>query len=453
MTPILASGFVPEMIEFMAIAVVLFPIVIWISKLLPNARDREWLPHLVIWGFFAKMMGSFLRYFMAADIYGTSDSFRYHAKGIAYASIWRHLSVPVSNSGGEGTGFTEVVTGLIYAVYTPAMRGGFLMFAFIAFVGQLLYYAAFRPWLPDSALKRFAFVMLFFPSIVFWPASVGKDALMMFFTGLATLGISRLLRRIELTGLVLAGLGLYLTAEIRPHIALMLAMAAVLAFVLMRRNEVAVSGFKRVIPIAAAVIGLVFAWSAFATDFEVSLEGTVDTQDPAAFLTRVEDQTSQGGSQVTGGVVRGPQDLPAATLKVLFRPLIYEGTSPAILLSSLEGTALLLVVVWKLPMVWRNRRMIRPNPLLLLSFIYTGGFIIAFSSILNLGILARQRVQVLPFFLALLVTLGWPPEDADAPKRHGRAKRQVVPAAVTPEGMSALPTATGEGEWQPERWR
>lgn len=427
---------VMELVQWSAIAAVLFVVVNWVSKAIPNNRDREWLPQIIMWGFAAKAFGALARYYMAADLYGGGDAFGYHGRGVAFARIWRSLSVPSFEASGEGTAFTEVVTGLIYAIYTPAMRGGFLMFAFIAFLGQLLFYAAFRPWLQDSALKRYAFVMMFFPSIVFWPASVGKDALMIFFIGLATLGISRLLRKFELGGLILAGLGLYLTAQIRPHIAMMLALAAALAFVFMKRTAGPARGIKRLIPLALALIGVVFAWSAFSSDFGVSLEGTADTQDPAAFLDRVSNQTAQGGSEVSGGVVTSVTDLPAATLKVLFRPLIHEGTSMAILVSSVEGTLLLILVVWKLPAAWRNRSMIRANPLLLLSIIYTGGFVIAFSSMLNLGIIARQRVQVLPFLLALLVTLGWPREDEDEmkpePKRQQR-RRALQPTASGPD--------------------
>jgi len=412
------------LIEWFLIAAVFFALISWVSKAIPNSRDRVWLPQIVMWGFAAKAFGALARYYMVADLYGGGDSFDYHGRGVAFARIWRSLSVPSFGASGEGTAFTEVVTGLIYSIYTPSMRGGFLMFAFIAFLGQLLFYAAFRPWLQDKALKRYALVIMFFPSIVFWPASVGKDALMIFFMGLATLGISRLLRRFELVGLILASLGLYLTAEIRPHVAMMLALAAALAFVFMKRREGRGRGIKRLIPLALALIGVIFAWSAFSADFEVSLEGTTDTQDPAAFLDRVSNQTAQGGSEVSGGVVTSVTDIPAATLKVLFRPLIHEGTSLAILVSSVEGTLLLMVVVWKLPAAWRNRSMIRANPLLLLSIMYTGGFVIAFSSMLNLGIIARQRVQVLPFFLALLVTLGWPREDEDEVKRESRTQQR-----------------------------
>jgi len=423
------------LVEWLVIAIILFSVINWVSKAIPNNHDREWLPQIIMWGFAAKAFGALARYYMVADLYGGGDSFAYHGRGTAFANIWRSLSVPTFQASGEGTAFTEVVTGLIYSVYTPTMRGGFLMFAFIAFLGQLLFYAAFRPWLKDKALKRYAFVMMFFPSIVFWPASVGKDALMIFFIGLATLGISRLLRKFELGGLILAGLGLYLTAQIRPHIAVMLALSAALAFVFMKRKTGKSRGIKRLVPLAVALIGVVFAWSTFASDFEVSLEGSADTQDPAAFLDRVSNQTAQGGSEVTGGIVTNVTDIPAATLKVLFRPLIHEGTSMAILVSSVEGTLLLIAVVWKLPAAWRNRSMIRANPLLLLSIIYTGGFVIAFSSILNLGIIARQRVQVLPFLLALLVTLGWPREDeVDAKVEPRRPRRGTLqPTGSVPD--------------------
>ena len=36
-----------------------------------------------------------------------------------------------------GTAFTEIVTGFIYAPYTPSMLGGFIIFSTIAFAGQL----------------------------------------------------------------------------------------------------------------------------------------------------------------------------------------------------------------------------------------------------------------------------------------------------------------------------
>lgn len=417
-----------EWVEWTLVALILSVFVAWLASGAANDTDRQWLPRIVFLGFMVKLVGTTMRYYMVADLYRGGDSFQYHLRGLGLSSIWRDLAVPaLPTGGGEGTAFTEVVTGLVYAIYQPTMRTGFLMFAFIAFLGQFAFYIALRPWLRGKASKRYALAIFFFPSLVFWPASIGKDALMIFFLGIATWGISKLLMRFDLVGLTLAGSGLVLAAQIRPHIAAMLALAAVLAFLFMRRSEGPAKGARRFVPLVLALLGFVLAWSAFADQFAVSIAGVGDSRDPVAFLEQVENQTAQGGSEVDGGVVDSITDIPAATLKVLFRPLIFEGTSLTILLSAVEGTVFLLFVVWRLPTMVRNRSLVRRNPLLLLSFFYTGGFIIAFSAVLNLGIMARQRVQVLPFLLAFLVVMAWPREEAgEEPDRDVGRRQQAL---------------------------
>jgi hypothetical protein len=44
----------------------------------------------------------------------------------------------------------------------------------------------------------------------------------------------------------------------------------------------------------------------------------------------------------------------------------------------------------------------RTIPYAAFAFFYSAGFIIAFSSVANFGILVRQRVQLLPLYLVLL---------------------------------------------------
>ena len=138
--------------------------------------------------------------------------------------------------------------------------------------------------------------------------------------------------------------------------------------------------------------------------------------------TTAESQTDTGGSSVEGSAVRGPQDLPEATLRVLFRPLIHEA-SGAQLASGVEGTILLLVTIWRLPTLARNIFRLRHKPILLMSAAYTFGFIIVFSPFLNLGILARQRSQLMPFLIAWLIGAGW-----------GEIKASVAEQAAAPSG-------------------
>jgi hypothetical protein len=50
------------------------------------------------------------------------------------------------------------------------------------------------------------------------------------------------------------------------------------------------------------------------------------------------------------------------------------------------------------------------------AFVFTMGFVIAFSSFNNFGLLARQRSQVMPFLLVVIISLGWPtPAEEEVP--------------------------------------
>jgi hypothetical protein len=438
----------------------------WVGKVMVTKEDRKWLPGLVLWAFIVKVVGAVARWYMVAVLYGGGDSIRYHDAGVLFANVWRSFGVPVSTAGGEGTAFTEVATGLIYALYTPSYLGGFVLFAVISFVGQLLFYAAFRPWSPPERLKTYAWVIFFLPSLVFWPSSIGKDAFMVLFLGLASYAASKLLKRYEFGSLFLLAPGLYLASRIRPHVAAILGLSLMLALLLGNPPKKFERSPKRGAVILFSIAGAALAVAAFASTFNVTVEGGDGSQDAGAFLEDVSEQTGQGGSEIEGAAVTDPANLPLAIITVLFRPLIHEGTSPQVILSALEGTALLIFTIWKFPAMWRNKGLLRQKPYLLMCFLYTGGFIIAFSAFQNLGILARQRVQVLPMFLAVIVVLSWEnarkkdeaemqrlerklprrlPEKDPAPQPPASSVSDVRPSG-NPNGKASRPSRTGSSQ-------
>lgn len=437
------------------LALVFFFITGWLAKMMATKKDRSWLPGLVMWAFAAKMVGSLARFWMVTVLYGSGDSYRYHIFGVINSNVWRGFAVPESTAGGQGTAFTEVVTSFLYALYTPSFLGGFVIFAFLSFLGQLFFFAAFRPWFGQEKVKLYAYAVLFFPSLVFWPASIGKDALMVFGLGMATYGVSRLLRDYEIGNIVFIGLGLFLAVSIRPHVAGIFGIAMVLGMLLGKAPRKMQGHPKRALMILTALAGAAVLVASFSTTFGVTVEGGGSTQDAGEFLADVNEQTGQGGSEIEGGGIASPAQLPLAIITVLFRPLLHEGRSAQVIVSALEGTAMLGLVVWKFPTIWRNKRLIRQKPLLMVCFFYTGGFVLAFSAILNLGILARQRVQVLPFFLALIVALAWnePKEEDETLEQpvDQRLLRQPRPAvARTPTGKRLAGTPV-ERAAQPPR--
>jgi hypothetical protein len=109
----------------------------------------------------------------------------------------------------------------------------------------------------------------------------------------------------------------------------------------------------------------------------------------------------------SGGAVTGPADIPGAVALVLFRPFIFEAREIQHLFAAAETSLLLGIFLWKLPAIVRHLRDWRRNAYLVFCTFYVLGFGIAFSVIRNLGIIARQRGQVLAFFIAVVIGLGW----------------------------------------------
>ncbi len=69
--------------------------------------------------------------------------------------------------------------------------------------------------------------------------------------------------------------------------------------------------------------------------------------------------------------------------------------------------------------------------------VFVVGFVIMFSAIFNLGNLARQRTQALPFLLALIVGLGWQPE----PSRSASGGRPCEKLMTTKPALLGGPPA------------
>ena len=173
-----------------------------------------------------------------------------------------------------------------------------------------------------------------------------------------------------------------------------------IAVVFTRAGRLDVSQPARLILMMIALVAM--AWVIPVAAAKLGADEGIET-----FLAEQRRLTGSGGSAVVGEPVTSPLDLPEATIRVLFRPLLYEASSPGMLLSSLEGVVLLGLVLWKAPTMWANRHVVRGTSYVILSLAFTAAFVVGFSSIFNLGILARQRSQVIPFLLVVIVGLGW----------------------------------------------
>ena len=256
--------------------------------------------------------------------------------------------------------------------------------------------------MPEGRRKTYARLVFFMPSLLFWSSSVGKDAWMLFGLGLAAFGAARLVTSGATRAAVPLILGVGATAIVRPPVAAMIGGAIVVGYVVRpsppEQRELALV-FKVVVLVCLA-IGMVFLvrlTNDFLARAGVDEEGGItDTLQNTTF------RTQEGGSSFQPSVLDSPTRVPVAVVTVLFRPLLPEARNVQGLLAAAEGTALLAWAIWRWRWILHAGLSIRRQPYVAVAIAYVGAFIFGFSSIANFGILARQRSQVLPFFLVLL---------------------------------------------------
>lgn len=399
-------------ITLMVIAMLTVPLLRWVAR----REDDPGIVTVLLWAFGFKMVFTMIRYFFIAVVYGDNgDAGLYSSGGAILMEMYRHgnfvLEVPQLASRGAETNRIAVIVGLVYMITGVSRYAASFVFGWLCFLGQLLMYRAFRRAVPLGDSRRYAMLLFFLPSLLFWPSSLGKEAVMVFSIGVASYGAALLLcEKIRISGLGIFLLGVSGLFFVRPHMALIAIVSLALAGAVS-----AVSGFssqrdKRASakPFAIRMLALLvlLGASAFATTQVGKVLGTGEgperDQGLTGVLERTKGQTAEGGSVFEPSAVTSPIDLPAAAVTVLFRPFPWEAHSLNSVIASGEGVLLvgLLVVGRRRLLTWAKA--LTRSPYLVYCLVFTLTFIIAFSYIANFGILARQRTQMLPLMLTAI---------------------------------------------------
>ena len=368
---------------------VCFPLVWW------AVDGDKTLFRIVLAGLAAKAVGTFLRFTLT----GSGDNRAYHMAATNIAGWLSDAIVGPSGLpaqfGGDGSGRLAYGLGWLYYLMGADRLTGFVMFAFIGFVGTLLFFRASISAVPELDQKRFALLLFFMPSMLFWPSTIGKEAWMLGFLGLASLGISVLTaHRITVSALVALVLGLVMAAQIRPHVAalVIVALAAAVAW----PSRASSSRLRQIVIVIVALGFLTIAMSQVATYFGAEEGEVTDVLDFA------QARTDTGGSAFAPVRVTGPQNFVPGAASVMFRPYLHEAGSVLQLVGALESTALIGLIIFSFQRVRQVPRLFLENGYVRFAVFYTIGFVVAFSVISNFGILARQRSQLWPVVLLLL---------------------------------------------------
>ena len=355
---------------------------------------------VLIFGLLLKLGFSMVNYYFAFSVYGgTADASHYSRTGTIISQyIWQLEFDKVFTFLQWGTEFISFFTGVVYSVIGSSIHGGFLVYAFLSFLGSYYFYRAFRIALPDGAKRLYMLLIFFFPSILYWSSAIGKDALMFLCLGLFAYGCSQLIQN-RLRGLMPLALGLMGTLWIRPHVAAMSILAFALAFFLPGVRKQPFRPTTYIIGLLA-VGGL--AWSLLPQIMEfLHLEG-LSLNEVITIMQQRQQLTSYGGSALQVTDLNSPLIYLMSPITLLFRPFPWEAHNLQALVESSLGVLILCLTLWRIKSLGRAIASSISNIYLRYVLIYIIAFFVIFSALANLGLLARERVMLLPFFFMLV---------------------------------------------------
>ncbi len=368
-----------------------------------------------------RVVGAFLRYYLLFAFYGgAGDAVTYFEYGAYYAERYADLDFGMWFDADEwrhgsflGTHFLGLVSGLAVLLIGPTLRGEFLLFALLSLSGLLLIGFSIARSYPQVSGRRYLFWLLLWPSLWYWPASLGKDALVMLGLGAAVAGYVG--RNGNIRWLLLAA-GLALVFAIRSEVAALLAMTIALAQWLSFQGKWTPGRIAQGVALLAGCAVVVSWGTYFAGVQDVGVDGV------QAYLTETSGNTAGSGGSGIEAVGTSPLDVPMAFITTLLRPFPWEANNVLALASSAEMLLLWSILLYRRRQVaaalrgWRQSRILRfALPFILMYSILLG------MAVGNLGIIARQRIFIFPF---LFLLIAW--EPARAAVRQRRRSRRLV---------------------------
>lgn len=421
---------------FPAVGVIVIAASVYRHWIRAHSRNVQPISRSLLWAaFWFAVLAPFAHVAVNALLYGSMlDAAEYHNHATSIANDWRSLTLPGTGRGLPGTGFVDLFLGTVYVAIPDSIQAGALIFSFCSLAGRLLFLRVMLDFVSGRALAVLGGCLLFLPSLLYWPAIPGKDALMVLFLGLATYSTAKLLAFNRKHVLVLV-VGLLGAGLVRPHIGAMMALSVLLALAVRAFSTVRLPVYLRARGWTLTVIGLLTAGAAFSFAAMQLLEYANIDKSPVAGIESFALSRSSvdygGGSSfdnvpvLTRGdnPIEGLLALPHAVITAVLRPLPHEAPNVPGLLHSLESLG--LVILLALQVKGRGLLRARSHPLLLLSVAFTVQYALAMSFVNNFGVIVRQRVQVIPFLILLAAIVAYASrEGKDRWLRSGESEDQ-----------------------------
>jgi hypothetical protein len=323
----------------------------------------------------------FLGIYYTYTLFNRSDSVMYFLRPQREGSSWYHFF-------GTSTTFIDFLSYpfINFLVFNYEMM--MVLFAWLGYLGFVYAYLFFRENIPINitVFKKIDLMtlILFFPNMHFWTASLGKGAPI--FLGLMMFAYSIKDPKKRLISLII---GSILTYFIRPHVFLFVSVGTVLGY-LSGKEKIS---FGRKFFIYLVMIGGLYI-------VQDQILEVVGLEDSESFVEDFEEFSESRSNKLEGagsGVDMSSYPLPVKLFTFWFRPLFFDAPGILGLITSVENLLYLLLFakIFKMDFfsfLKNSKVVVKMSFVIFLLSSFAMTFIMS-----NLGIIMRQKSMVMYF--------------------------------------------------------
>ena len=404
------------------LAVILALVSVPIARRIALKERDPRLYRLLVLAAITHLVFSGVQLYVVNHVYhGVTDYNRYINQGAILARRFDTFNFstanvhPAVNILGEGS--VSVAAGVVMAIVGVNKLALLFVFSWFAFLATIGFFKAFSVTFPEGNHYRYAILVFFLPSLLFWTAGISKETMMYLSMGLAAYGAARVLA-LQRGGAPFLVIGTIVGIYVRPQELLLFMGAFVVAGVFRRRSvSKSFKGLRRIAVVALQVALLLAA---------LSLSNQLAKHAPVFNLNKLAKNNIGQASSLN--YHPGPTGYPKDVYTVIFDPLPFNFHGSTQLIAAFENTVIIGLIIFGLRRLKTLPRAAFTRPYVLMCTLYSLTFPYAFAALNNLGLIDRERVLLLPF---MLVIFAIPVSPRDHPKQYpweysvARRKRRV----------------------------
>ena len=335
-----------------------------------NLMYQLFLYHMVFWGIY-----------YTYTIFNPSDSKAYFNRPQREGWIWFDFF-------GTSTTFIDFLSYPFINFLGFNYEMMMVLFAWMGYLGFVYAYLFFRENIPVkiTVFKNFDLLtlILFFPNMHFWTASLGKGAPI--FLGLMMFAYAIKTPKSRLVPLIFGSLLIY---YIRPHVFMFVAVGTVLGYM---SGKEKISFGRKLFVYIALIGGLVLV-----QDTILGVAGLEGSEDVVGDFTDFSDTRSESLGESGSGVDMSNYPLPLKFFTFWFRPLFFDAPGILGLITSVENLMYLLLffkIIKKDFIKFIIHSPVAVKMSLVVFFLSSFAMTFIMS---NLGIIMRQKSMVMYF--------------------------------------------------------